>query len=223
VQLDNEFTVRAPLEQTWAYMLDVEKIAPCAPGAELTEVVDDRTWKGKMNVKLGPVSMSFAGTVTMQERDDAAHRAVLKAEGREQKGRGAASALVTARLEEAEEGTKVSISTDLTISGAAAQYGRGMIGDVSKRLTGQFASCLQERMGAQEASESDRAPAVEASAPSPADSASVPVESPPVPAGSASAPAPARSAEPVKGLRLAVWALWRAFVRTLRRLFRRPA
>jgi carbon monoxide dehydrogenase subunit G len=205
VQLDNEFTVPAPLEQVWAYMLDVEKIAPCAPGAELTEVVDDRTWKGKMNVKVGPVAMSFAGTVALQERDDAAHRAVLKAEGREQKGRGAASALVTARLEQAGEGTKVFISTDLTISGAAAQYGRGMIGDVSKRLTGEFASCLQARIGAQEVP--TRAPA-----PPTADS-------PPVTA----APATAESAEPVKGLRLALWALWRAIVRAAGRLFGRSS
>src|SRR6266508_1632639 len=124
MQIENEFVVQAPLEQVWAHLLDVEKIAPCAPGAELTEVVDDRTWKGRMNVKVGPVAMSFAGTVIIQERDDAAHRAVLKAEGREQKGRGAASAVVTTRLEEAEGGTRVAISTDLTISGAAAQYGR---------------------------------------------------------------------------------------------------
>jgi carbon monoxide dehydrogenase subunit G len=217
VQLDNEFIVQAPLGQVWAYMLDVEKIAPCAPGAELTEVIDDRTWKGKMNVKVGPVSMSFAGTVTLQERDDAAHRAVLKAEGREQRGRGAASALVTARLEEVEEGTNVSITTDLTISGAAAQYGRGMIGDVSKRLTGEFASCLQARMGAQQVP-----PPVPAPAPAAADSAHDTAVS--APASADTAPATADSAEPVKGLRLAVWALWRAIVRAVRRLFgREPA
>jgi uncharacterized protein len=193
MQIDNDFVVNAPIDQVWNFLLDVEKIAPCAPGAELTEVVDDRTWKGKMNVKVGPVSMSFAGKVTLQDRDDAARRAVLKAEGREQRGRGAASALVTASLEEVADGTKVSIVTDLTISGAAAQYGRGMIGDVSKRLTGQFASCLQTNMAAREAS-------------------------PPPPESTAEEPA----AQPVKGFRLAVWALWRAIVRALRRLSGRP-
>jgi carbon monoxide dehydrogenase subunit G len=221
VQLDNEFIVPAPLEQVWAYMLDMEKIAPCAPGAELTEVVDDRTWKGKMNVKVGPVSMSFAGTVTLQERDDAAHRAVLKAEGREQRGRGAASALVTARLEEVEEGTNVSITTDLTISGAAAQYGRGMIGDVSKRLTGEFASCLQARMSAQQVPAPVPAPATADSTPATANS--VPATAGSAPANADTAPATADSAEPVKGLRLAVWALWRAVVRAVRRLFGRES
>jgi carbon monoxide dehydrogenase subunit G len=194
MQIDNEFVVNAPIDQVWSFLLDVERIAPCAPGAELTEVVDDRTWKGKMNVKVGPVAMSFAGTVTLQDRDDTARRAVLKAEGREQRGRGAASALVTASLEEEADGTKVSIVTDLTISGAAAQYGRGMIGDVSKRLTGQFASCLQTNMAAQETSR--RTP---------------------------ESTGEEQATQPVKGFRLAVWALWRAIVRALRRLFVRAA
>jgi hypothetical protein len=210
VQIENEFVVQAPLDQVWAYLLDVEKIALCAPGAELTEVVDDRTWKGRMNVKVGPVAMSFAGTVIMQERDDAAHRAVLKAEGREQKGRGAASAVVTTRLEEAEGGTKVAISTDLTISGAAAQYGRGMIGDVSKRLTGEFASCLQANMGG------DTAPGAARESGGAGSPAVAPTS-----VGSPSAPAMTERpmAKPVKGFRLAMWAMWRAIVRAVRRLF----
>ncbi|HXF36599.1 MAG TPA: SRPBCC family protein, partial [Actinomycetota bacterium] len=90
--IENEFEVPAPVDRLWEHLLDVERVAPCMPGAELTEVVDDRTWKGKVNVKFGPVSLSFAGTVTMEERDDAAHRVVLKAQGMEQKGKGAASA-----------------------------------------------------------------------------------------------------------------------------------
>src|ERR687888_331230 len=115
MQFENEFVVQAPVDQVWDYLLDVERIAPCAPGAELTEIVDDKTWKGKINIKVGPVSMSFAGTVTVLERDDAGHRAVLKAEGRERSGRGAASATVTSQLAQADAGTKVTISTDLTI------------------------------------------------------------------------------------------------------------
>jgi carbon monoxide dehydrogenase subunit G len=148
MKLENEFVVAAPIEQVWKHLLDVERIAPCAPGAELTEIVDERTWKGKVNVKIGPISMSFAGTVTIQERDDEGHRAVLKAEGREQKGKGSASALVVGHLQEAEGGTRVHMETDLTITGAVAQYGRGMIGDISARMTNDFAACLQVNMAA---------------------------------------------------------------------------
>src|SRR5215510_9917092 len=88
MEIENEFTVAAQIDHVWAYLLDVEKVAPCMPGAELTEVVDDNTWKGKVNMKLGPVSLAFAGTVTMQERDDQAHRVKLAAKGMEQKGKG---------------------------------------------------------------------------------------------------------------------------------------
>jgi uncharacterized protein len=208
MRIDNEFVVQAPLDRVWDYLLDVEKIAPCAPGAELTDVVDERTWKGKVNVKVGPVAMSFAGTVTVQERDDAEHRAVLKADGREQRGKGAASAVVTSRLETVDEGTRVVIETDLTISGAAAQYGRGMIGDVSKRLTNEFAKCLQANISA-----ADSTP-VDPSAP-PA------TEAREVSGGAAPAVVSSQQARPVKGFRLAIWALWRAIVRAFKRLFGR--
>jgi len=213
MRMNNEFTVNAPLEQVWAYLLDVEKIAPCAPGAELTEVIDERTWKGKVNVKVGPVAMSFAGTVLLQERDDAGHRAVLKAEGREQKGRGAASAVVTSWLEGVEGGTKVSIETDLTISGAAAQYGRGMIGDVSRRLTNEFAACLQASIGAPEVTAEQYRSLATASA--------AEVISPFTPAHASVSRRVA--AKPVRGFRLAVWAVWRAIVRTFKRLFGRES
>ena len=194
MRIENEFVVKAPLERVWNYVLDVERLAPCAPGAELTEVVDDRTWKGRLNVKVGPISMSFAGTVVLQERDDGAHRAMLKAEGREQKGRGAATAIVTSRMEPAGDGTKVVIETDLSISGAAAQYGRGMIGDISQRMTNEFAKCLEERISADN------------------------------PGGNAPIQTPTSGAKPVKGIRLAVWVAWRAVVRFFKRLFGgRPA
>ena len=96
--IENEFQVPATIDRAWAYLLDVEAIAPCAPGAELTEVVDDDTWKGRINLKLGPIALSFAGTVTVAERDEANHRVVLKAQGQEQKGKGAANATVTSWL-----------------------------------------------------------------------------------------------------------------------------
>ncbi len=154
MEIRNGFDVDAPIDHVWAYMLDVTKVAPCMPGAELTETVDETTWKGNVAVRLGPVKMAFAGTVRMTERDDAAHHVVLKADGREQRGRGAASALVTADMAATEGGTRVDFVTDLTITGAAAQYGRGMIQDISAKLTNEFASCLKTNIGAEEAARS---------------------------------------------------------------------
>ena len=148
--IENEFTVAAPLDFTWNYMLDVEKIAPCMPGAELTEVIDESNWKGKLNMKFGPVSMSFAGTVAMESRDDAAHRVVLHAKGMEQRGKGAANATVTSWMEQGANPsqTLVKMQADMTLTGAAAQMSRGLIPEISKRLTQQFADCLQSSMGA---------------------------------------------------------------------------
>ena len=125
--IENEFRAAAPVEELWAFLLDVERIAPCMPGAELTETVDDRTWKGRVSMKFGPVAMAFAGTVVMQERDDAAHRVVLSAKGMEQKGKGAANATVTSWLEPADDGsTVVKMRADISLTGAAAQLSRGL-------------------------------------------------------------------------------------------------
>ncbi|HEX9717057.1 MAG TPA: SRPBCC family protein [Actinomycetota bacterium] len=159
--IENEFRVRAPMDHTWAYLLDVEKVAPCAPGAELTDVVDDRTWKGKILMKLGPIALSFAGTVTMAERDDATHRVVLKAQGQEQKGKGAASAAVTSWLEPGPGNgeTTVKMQADITLTGTVAQLSRGLLPDVSAKLTNQFAECLQASMMAQEGGAAETAPA----------------------------------------------------------------
>src|SRR2546423_5433553 len=202
MDLHNDFVVPAPVDEVWAYMLDVEKIAPCMPGAELTEVVDDRNWKGKVTVKVGPVSMAFLGTVTMQERDDTARRVVLKADGRDSRGKGAANALVTAQMEPAGDGTKVSIDTALTITGAAAQYARGgMIQDISGRLTKEFANCLQANM--QVAGAMAAAPVADGS---------------PAPAGKAAETPPVTAAKPVGGVRIALWAFWRTAVR----FFKKP-
>jgi uncharacterized protein len=162
MRIEHQFLVRAPVDRAWSYMLDVERITPCAPGAELTEVVDERTWNGKLKVKVGPVAMSFAGTVTLVGRDDQAHRAVLRAQGREQRGKGAATAVVTSRLEPAEEGTLVMLETELTITGAAAQYGRGMIGDVSERLVQDFARCVESGILASSGAPATGAPPVRA-------------------------------------------------------------
>ena len=162
--IENEFTVAAPVDLLWSYLLDVEKIAPCMPGAELTEVVDDRNWKGKLNAKFGPVSLSFAGTVVMEERDDTAHRVSLAAKGMEQKGKGAANAKVTSWLEPgpSDDTTTVKMQADITLTGAAAQLSRGLLPEISKKLTQQFADCLQASMGAEgaEAAGAAQAPPV---------------------------------------------------------------
>ena len=152
MQIENEFTVPAPADRLWSYLLDVERIAPCMPGAELTETVDERTWKGKVNMKLGPVSLSFSGTVAIEERDDAAHRVVLRAKGMESKGKGAANAAVTSWLEPGEGTTTVKMIADIQLTGAVAQLSRGLLPEVSRKLTQQFADCLQENMLGAEAS-----------------------------------------------------------------------
>ena len=205
--IESEFKVPGPVEDVWAYLLEVQRVAPCMPGAELTEVIDERSWKGKVNVKLGPVSLSFAGTVTMTERDDEAHRVSVKAMGMEQRGKGAATAVVTAWAEAFDDGTKVRFTQDLTVSGAVAQFSRGMMQDVSGRMTRQFAECLKANLEAEGAG----APGGGSSEERPAASAAGP---------NSPAPLPARvTAKPVGGLRLGLWALWRAVVRFFRRLF----
>ena len=192
--IENEFTVAKPLDQVWDYLLDVHQVAPCMPGAELTETVDDRNWKGRLSMKFGPVSMSFAGSVSMEERDDAAHRVVLHAKGTEQKGKGAADATVTSWLEAADAGTTVKMQADMTLTGAAAQLSRGLLPEVSKRLTQQFADCLEQSLGGA----AGAADPVGASTPS-------------------SAPAP--GAKPVGGIRLGLSATWSVLMSFFRRLF----
>jgi carbon monoxide dehydrogenase subunit G len=227
MRIDNDFTVQAPIEQVWTFLLDVEKVAPCMPGAQLTDVVDDHTWKGKTNIKIGPVSLSFAGTVVMEERDDQAHRVRLAAKGMEQRGKGAASASVVSRLEAVEGGgTKVTMETDLTITGAVAQYGRGMMLDISQRLTREFAQCLETNIMAEGGGGATTNPSANPAASTEAGVAAE-AESDAGMGGAPMAPDPAPSpprpiaAKPVKGFRLGLWAFWRAVVRFFKRLFGR--
>ena len=149
MRIENSFEVPRGPEEVWALLLDVPRMAPCMPGAELLEVVDDQSWRGKVTVRIGPVSLSYAGTVVMEERDDVGRRAVISATGSETRGKGMAQARVTSHLEPGEHGgTRVAIEADLTLSGTVAQFGRGMIADVSRRLTDEFALCLETRFGA---------------------------------------------------------------------------
>jgi hypothetical protein len=141
-QLLNEFTVNRSIAHAWSVLTDVERIAPCMPGAQLQEIEGD-VYRGVVKVKLGPISTSFKGQASFIERDDANHRAVLKGEGRDTGGKGNADALITAQLEAVSAHvTKCVVSTDLHISGKVAQFGRGVMGDVSSKLMAQFANNL---------------------------------------------------------------------------------
>jgi carbon monoxide dehydrogenase subunit G len=201
VLIENAFTVNAHAGDLWSVLLDVERIAPCMPGAELTEVIDERNWKGKVHVKVGPVAMSFAGTVSMESRDDEAHRVVLRAKGTEQKGKGAADASVTSWREPGAEPdqTTVKMQAEIALVGAAAQMSRGLLPEISKKLTQQFANCLEAAMAAQEPA---RAAPPEAT---PAERAT-------------SAPA-AVAPRPVGGIGLALSAIWQVIKGFIRRLF----
>jgi uncharacterized protein len=143
IHLENEFTVPASTDEVWEFLLDPRRVAPCMPGAELTEVVNDHQYKGKVHIKMGPVSLSFNGDVDITERDDVAKRMVMKAKGAELKGKGQANATVISSLERNGSGTKMRISQDIDLSGPLAQYGRGMIQDVSGSLMNEFAGRIQ--------------------------------------------------------------------------------
>jgi carbon monoxide dehydrogenase subunit G len=143
VELNNDFEVSAPLDTTWAVLTDVERIAPCLPGAQLQEVEGDE-YRGIVKVKVGPITAQYKGAASFVERDDTNHRAVLKADGRDTRGAGNASALITATAEPSGAGTKVTVSTDLTVTGKVAQFGRGVMADVSAKLMGQFADNLEK-------------------------------------------------------------------------------
>jgi hypothetical protein len=148
-KLLNEFTVNRPIAETWNVLTDVERIAPCMPGAALEEIEGD-IFRGVVKVKLGAISTAFKGQANFVERDDAAHRAVLKGEGRDTTGKGNASALITAQLESIDDATtKCVVETDLHITGKVAQFGRGIMGDVSKKLMNQFATNLNTMLDQQ--------------------------------------------------------------------------
>jgi uncharacterized protein len=146
LRLENSFEVPAPPDAAWDLLLDVPRVVPCMPGAELTEVVDDSHWKAKIAVKLGPVSLTFGTDVKLEEADEAARKVTLSADGRELRGRGAARATVESSLASVNGGTRVDIVTDLRLTGPAAQYGRGLVADVSAQLIDRFAECLKAQL-----------------------------------------------------------------------------
>jgi uncharacterized protein len=149
MKLENDFTVPAPVEQAWEVLLDVGRVAPCLPGAAI-EGSDGDTHNGTMTIKIGPITARYAGTVKIEEADEAARRAVMRAQARDSRGQGTAAATITSTMEEVEGGTRVRVETDMRVTGPAAQFGRGVMQDVSAKLMGRFADCLAEAMaGAQ--------------------------------------------------------------------------
>ena len=153
MEFDNRFTVPLPPDETWALLRDIERIAPCMPGATLTEVVDADTYKGEVSVRLGPVSLTFDGQAEFEAVDDAARTARVKADGKDAKGRGGANATVDFRVEPGEAGSDVLIQTNLMLSGSIAQYGRGvgMVQGLAEQLIGQFAEALRADLAAGDA------------------------------------------------------------------------
>ena len=179
MKLENEFTVPAPVEQAWAVLLDVERVAPCLPGAAI-EGPEGDAHAGTMTVKIGPITTRYKGTVKIEEADEAARRAVMRAQARDSRGQGTAAATITSTMEEVEGGTRVRVETDMRVTGPAAQFGRGVMQDVSAKLMGRFADCLAEQMSG--------APAEPAPAAGPSKPAAQP---PPGPAGDSAAAAAA--------------------------------
>jgi uncharacterized protein len=146
MKLENSFTVAAPSEAAWDLLMDVPRIVPCMPGAKLDEVVGDSSWKATMQVKLGPISLTFATDIERTEVDDAANRVVLHATAREVRNRGRAQASIESSLVAEDGATRVDLVTDLSLSGMVAQYGRGLIQDISSQIVTSFAECLQAQL-----------------------------------------------------------------------------
>jgi len=212
MEFDNAFEVPLPIGDAWKVLMDIRRIAPCMPGAELTDVIDDRTYKGRIGVRLGPVALTFAGTVKFDEIDESNHTARVAAQGNDAKGRGAANAIASFRLEPASGGTRVLVHTNLTLSGAVAQYGRGVgiIQMTAAQIITQFANNLKGQLVQDGATEVTAAPPV----------AAPPASVPPGPTPSTEAstsPQTMLPAKPISGFALIANVVW-AF---LKRLFGR--
>ena len=214
MQIENSFEVAAPPERVFAFLLDVNRVVGCVPGAELSEVVDPTTFKGKVKIKVGPVTVAYAGTARITDRDEAARTATLEGEGRETTGPGNARAKASMRVEESGAGSRVTVSTDFTVAGRVAQFGRGLMEDVSKSLVAQMAACIKSQLETAE-----QPPAAPADHPvTTLGDAAGGFSAPPAAAPRPAPPAPA--AKPVNALGL----LWSVLVARLKALFgRAPA
>jgi carbon monoxide dehydrogenase subunit G len=178
MKLENEFTVPASIDQAWAVLLDVPRVAPCLPGATVEPGGgEDGVFKGAMKIKIGPITASYKGTVKIEETDEAAHRVAMKAQAKDARGQGTAAATITSTMEEVADGTKVRVVTDMRITGPAASFGRGVMQDVSAKLMGRFADCLAEEMrGDGAATAEPEAPKAPAQAPAASEPEAAPAE-----------------------------------------------
>ena len=206
MKLQQSFDVRAPLDRVWETLIDIERVAPCLPGAEITEAGEDGTYRGTFSVRLGPTTAAYRGELNMEEIDRDARRVVMRASGQDKRGQGSAKATIVSTMRQEGEVTTVETETDFTITGRLARFGRGgMIEDISNRLLREFAECLQQKIEAPPAAEPTLLDSIVAATPEGA--ASLP------PAGADTT----RSARPIGGFSL----FFRALVDRLRRLFRR--
>ena len=208
MKLEQSFEVRAPVERVWETLVDIERVAPCLPGAEITDAEEDGTYRGTFSVRLGPTTAAYRGELNMEELDEAARRVVMRASGQDKRGQGSAKASIVSTMHEEGEVTRVDVETDFTITGRLARFGRGgMIQDISNRLLKDFAECLQQKIEAPPAAEPNLVDAVLAATPEGSAAA-------PPAAGGSTAPT---TAKPIGGFSL----FFRALVDRLRRLFSR--
>ena len=178
--LENSLKLAMPPDQLMPLLEDLERIAPCLPGASITERVDDRTYKGRVTVKVGPVTVSYDGTMTVVEVDQQARRLVMRGEGRDPKGAGNAKATITMTVEDAEGGGSLGrIQSDVAITGRVAQFGRGLMQDVADRLLTQFAQCVESSLKEVAGSKAPAPPGEDASVPATPRPATAPVGPPP--------------------------------------------
>jgi carbon monoxide dehydrogenase subunit G len=210
MEFDNSFDVPLSPAQAWAVLMDIRRIAPCMPGAALTEVVDAQNFRGKIAVRLGPVALAFAGRVQFEDIDETNHSARVKAQGSDDKGRGSANATATFRIEPADIGSRVFIHTDLMLSGAVAQYGRGvgMIQATAAQIIGQFAGNLRAQLERQPAAVTPDVPSppiVPERAPAPPRAAPIPVSAAPTPPPEMP---PLPAAKPISGFTLLARVIW---------------
>ena len=152
MKIENEFLVSAPVQQAWEAMLDLERIAPCLPGASIDEASDEE-YQGTMAIKLGPISTRYRGTVSVEEADEENHRAVMRANGQETRGQGSASATITSTLYEENGSTRVHVETDMQVAGRVAQFGRGIMQDVAEELMNRFSTCVEQEIVESDAEE----------------------------------------------------------------------
>ena len=204
MKLEQSFDVEAPVDRVWGALVNVERVAPCLPGAAIDEVGDDGTYRGTFQVKLGPTTASYRGTLKIESADEATHRATMKAHGTDKRGQGSANATIVSTLSESGGVTSVAVETDFTITGRLARFGRGgMIEDISNRLMREFAECLQKTLG-----EPVGEPVGETADGSPQTAGAQ---------GAHAEASPSTPARPIKGFSLFLSVLWER----MRRLFRR--